>query len=66
MPIVLDVRSKADFDQWLKQQRDALSKPADAPPATTTASDAGTPTPTPAPSPGTQPPRNGNHSVLIS
>jgi cytochrome c oxidase subunit 2 len=28
MPIVIDVRSKADFDAWLKQQQ-ALQRPAD-------------------------------------
>jgi len=56
MPIVLDVRSKADFDLWLKQQRDALAQPADAvpAPATTTASDVSTPGPTtPQPRSGT-------------
>src|SRR6204780_382443 len=29
MPIVLEVKSKQDFDQWLKQQQDALKQPPD-------------------------------------
>jgi cytochrome c oxidase subunit 2 len=33
MPIVLDVKSKQDFDLWLKAQRDALAQPAAAPAA---------------------------------
>jgi cytochrome c oxidase subunit 2 len=33
MPIVVDVRSKADFDKWLKEQQ-ALVKPAAAAPST--------------------------------
>jgi cytochrome c oxidase subunit 2 len=40
MPIVLEVKSKADFDQWLKQQRDALKQPPD------TTTDTSTPTTT--------------------
>jgi cytochrome c oxidase subunit 2 len=46
MPIVLEVKSKADFDQWLKQQRDALKQPPDATTETstpTTTSQAGSP-----------------------
>src|SRR6202050_1624140 len=50
MPIVLEVKSKADFDQWLKQQRDALKQPPD------TTTDTSTPTTTSqATTPGTRP-----------
>jgi len=40
MPIVLEVKSKADFDLWLKAQRDALKQPA----ATTASATTTTPT----------------------
>jgi heme/copper-type cytochrome/quinol oxidase subunit 2 len=42
MPIVVDVKSKADFDAWLKQTADS-QKQASAPQPTTTASAATTP-----------------------
>jgi cytochrome c oxidase subunit 2 len=35
MPIVLEVKSKQDFDQWLKAQQDALKQPAATAPSTT-------------------------------
>jgi heme/copper-type cytochrome/quinol oxidase subunit 2 len=50
MPIVLEVKSKADFDQWLKQQRDALKQPPDTTTETstpTTTSQADSPKPRP-------------------
>jgi cytochrome c oxidase subunit 2 len=48
MPIVLEVKSKQDFDQWLKEQQAALKQPA-APPASAPASTtATTPATTPA------------------
>jgi heme/copper-type cytochrome/quinol oxidase subunit 2 len=28
MPIVIDVRSKQDFEQWLKTQQQSAAKPA--------------------------------------
>jgi len=37
MPIVLEVKSKADFDAWLKQQRAALKQPPDTTTETSTA-----------------------------
>jgi cytochrome c oxidase subunit 2 len=47
MPIVLEVKSKADFEQWLKKQQDALKQPAAVTPGetttTTTTSQATTP-----------------------
>jgi cytochrome c oxidase subunit II len=47
MPIVLEVKSKQDFDRWLKDQEAALKPPAGAPPA-------GSP-PAPAPTASSQP-----------
>ena len=48
MPIVVEVKSKQDFDQWLKEQQAALKQPA-APPASAPASTtATTPATTPA------------------
>jgi cytochrome c oxidase subunit 2 len=41
MPIVLEVKSKQDFDRWLKDQEAALKPPAASP----------SPTPAPAPAP---------------
>jgi cytochrome c oxidase subunit II len=38
MPIVLVVKSKHDFDQWLKEQQAALKPPAGSPPASAPAS----------------------------
>jgi cytochrome c oxidase subunit 2 len=47
MPIVLEVKSKPDFEQWLKKQQDALKQPAAVTPGetstTTTTSQATTP-----------------------
>jgi cytochrome c oxidase subunit II len=50
MPIVLEVKSKQDFDQWLKQQKDALKQPPD----TTTETSTTTST-SQATTPGTRP-----------
>jgi len=50
MPIVLEVKSKQDFDQWLKKQQDALKQP-----ATITPSETSTTTTISQATPGTQP-----------
>lgn len=48
MPIVLEVKSKADFDSWLKDQEAALKQPAASPPS------ASSPAPAPAPTASSQ------------
>jgi cytochrome c oxidase subunit II len=53
MPIVLEVKSKQDFDQWLKDQEAALKQPAASPAANPTP--AATPAAGPAPTASSQP-----------